>query len=423
MAPWRCKLLLLPLLLTLPNQVCALAITDNNSKNILKLQVPHPERTPAELLRSLADTCDSLGVEAWDVYGDFDRDAACSYLKRFEQEIATEFGKPDAVFMPSGVMAQSIALLIHNSKKPTGKFACHWTSHLLLHEQEGFQYLCGMKPTALGAATHFPAHPLLYSDIQSCSSDVRDSSCLLLELPHRECGGKLTPWQDVEKLQSYCQDNGIAFHCDGARIFEASAGYDKSLAELARPFDSVYISFYKGLGGMSGAMLMGSVEFCEEARVWLRRFGGNLYTLLPYAVSGWTGYQRYWKVPQQDKSIMSFVDKRDKLVRIVQALSTDKACSKVIALDPPIPEVNMVHCYLRPSLEDCQRVRDSIQALLGISIFHRLRALTSDEPAFKSGYRAKLELSLGEANGSISDDAFVQGWTEFCKDISMTMSK
>jgi threonine aldolase len=422
MAPWRWRLLLLPLLLALPNQGSTLAITDNNSKKILKLQVPHPERTPAETLRSLADACDSLGVE-FDVYGDFDRDAASSYLKRFEQEIATEFGKPDAVFMPSGVMAQSIALLIHNSKKPTGKFACHWTSHLLLHEQEGFQGLCGMTPTVLGTSTDFPAHPLLYSDIESCSSDVRDSSCLFLELPHREVGGKLTPWQDVEKLQSYCQEYGIAFHCDGARIFEASAGYDKDVAEIARPFDSVYISFYKGLGGMSGAMLMGSVEFCEEARVWLRRFGGNLYTLMPYAVSGWAGYQRYWKVPQQKKTSMSFLDKKDKLVRIVQKLSTDTACSKVITFDPPVPEVNMVHCYLRPPLEDCQRVRDNIQELLGVSIFHRLRALASDEPAFKSGHRAKLELSLGEANGSISDDAFVQGWTEFCKRLTTTVSK
>jgi threonine aldolase len=422
MALWRCKLLLLPLLM-LPNQVSTLAITDDNGKKILKLQVPHPERTPAETLRSLADACDSLGIEAWDVYGDFDRDAASSYLKRFEQEIATEFGKPDAVFMPSGVMAQSIALLIHNSKKPTGKFACHWTSHLLLHEQEGFQDLCGMKPTVLGTATRFPACPLLYSDIELCSSDVRDSSCLFLELPHREVGGKLTPWQDVEKLKSYCQEYGIAFHCDGARIFEASAGYDKSVAELARPFDSVYISFYKGLGGMSGAMLMGPVEFCEEARVWLRRFGGNLYTLIPYAVSGWAGYQRYWKVPQQDKSILSFLDKKLKLARIVQTLSMDRACTKVITLDPPVPEVNMVHCYLRPPFEDCQRVRDNIQELLGVSIFHRLRALASDEPAFKSGYRAKLELSLGEANGSISDDVFVLGWTEFCKQLTTTVSK
>lgn len=56
----------------------------------------------------------------------------------------------------------------------------------------------------------------------------------------------------------------------------------KNLSELAKPFHSIYISFYKGLGAISGAMLLGNREFCEEARVWLTRFGGNLYTKMPY---------------------------------------------------------------------------------------------------------------------------------------------
>ena len=56
------------------------------------------------------------------------------------------------------------------------------------------------------------------------------------------------------------------------------------MSEIASVFDSVYISFYKGLGSISGAMIMGEKDFCDEARVWLRRFGGNLYTLLPYCM-------------------------------------------------------------------------------------------------------------------------------------------
>lgn len=78
------------------------------------------------------------------------------------------------------------------------------------------------------------------------------------------------------------------------RIWEASGAHSGShtVADIAGHFDSCYVSFYKGVGGMTGAMLLGGTEFCEEARVWLRRFGGNLYTLAPYAVSCWAGFRR-----------------------------------------------------------------------------------------------------------------------------------
>ena len=50
-------------------------------------------------------------------------------------------------------------------------------------------------------------------------------STIILELPHREIGGKLTPWDEVEEISKLCKERGIQFHCDGARIFEASVGY------------------------------------------------------------------------------------------------------------------------------------------------------------------------------------------------------
>eukprot|EP01083_Nonionella_stella_P040458 109787_1 len=71
-------------------------------------------------------------------------------------------------------------------------------------------------------------------------------STLMIELPHRELGGKLPPWDDVISIGKLCKSENIRYHCDGAWIFEASAGYKKNLAELAEPFDSMYVSFYKG---------------------------------------------------------------------------------------------------------------------------------------------------------------------------------
>lgn len=421
----------------------AMATTTSNSKP-LRLQVPHPALTPKETLEALAVQCEELGVDEWDVYGDFHKTAADSFLRQFEAELAQEFQKEDAVFIPSGVMAQSIALLIHSRKNDVGtmtttgttttpKFICHATSHLLLHEQDAFRELCGLEVVSLprhGPGTGLGAPPLLYDHVYAYlqAQDHEDGiSTILVELPHRELGGKLTPWEDIIMMRQLASSKGIAFHCDGARIFEATTGYGKTVAELAEPFDSIYISFYKGLGGISGAMLLGPKEFCDEARIWLRRFGGNLYTLLPYAVSGWSGYRRNWVQPRQllgeENAQMSFQQKKDKLLRLAEAFSSKEALSQVLTLEPTEPHIPMVHCYLRTAFSLSETIRDTIEKKMGVSIFHRLRPIEDSDPAFQKGYRCKFELSIGEANGSIPDDIWIKAWDRFGNDARMGMSE
>ena len=185
--------------------------------------------------------------------------ATTSFLRQFENEVARDFGKEDAVFMPSGVMAQNIALLIHSQKsKMTSssssssssasaltsplRFACHHTSHLLLWEEHAYEQLLNMEVVEIStkdaAANGMHVPPMGYQDVSHCfhnieneksskddSSDVRDLSTLIIELPHRELGGKLTPWNDVLDIGKLCKEKGVKYHCDGARIFEASAGY------------------------------------------------------------------------------------------------------------------------------------------------------------------------------------------------------
>ena len=408
------------------NSPCSTTVTVPATS--IQLQQPHPSLSPGETLRLLAEHCDELGIHNWDVYGDFHLTPGDSFLRRFESEVAAEFQKEDAVFVPSGVMAQSIALLIHSKKKHTNRqtkqcFACHATSHLLLHEQEGFSELCQMEAISLprlDPGTGFDAPPLLFQHVEEYlrAEDSEDViSTLLLELPHRELGGKLTPWDDILLMRQLTAQRGIAFHCDGARIFEATSGYEKSPAELAEPFDSLYVSFYKGLGGISGAMLLGSNEFCDEARVWLRRFGGNLYTLLPYVVSAWRGFRNNWQqVITPDKRSMSFAEKKNKLVRISQRLSRSKAISRILTLEPMIPQVNMAHLYLRVAVQDAERNRDRVVDELGVSIFHRLRPIDETEiVAHAQGFMCRFELSIGEANGSISDDVWIAAWERFAK--------
>jgi len=239
-------------------------------------------------------------------------------------------------------------------------------------------------------------------------------STLILELPHRELGGKLTPWNEVHQISKLCKEECIHFHCDGARIFEASAGYGLSLPKLAKPFDSVYISFYKGLGGISGAMLLGSSSFCTEARKWLRRFGGNLYTLVPYAASGWSGYKRHVK---GEGRIATFEEKQEKLAHIVNHLSNMEDVSSVLSFDPPIPETNMFHGLLRASAEECLHASKKVEEESGICVLSRVRDIDETDPAFDSGFRSKFELAMGDTNFLIENDAFYTGWKDLVNEI------
>jgi threonine aldolase len=190
------------------------------------------------------------------VYGGFSElpnhyfsEASSSYLRKFEAEIAKDFGKEDAVFMPSGVMAQNIALLIHSKKEHLSdadrkvydmRFACHHSSHLLLWEEDSYSKLVELRAVEIdtkskGEGIEIPAMKM--QDVESVFKREMKGyddgmalvetglSTLIIELPHRELGGRLTPWEDVISIGELCKKNGVKYHCDGARIFEASAGY------------------------------------------------------------------------------------------------------------------------------------------------------------------------------------------------------
>lgn len=376
----------------------------------LLLQSPHPLLPPADTFRQLADFCESNRVSEFDVYGDFDNPE--TYVRRFERELAHELGKEDAVFMPSGGMAQSIALLIH-SEQERGTFACHASCHLLIHENNAYRDLLNMEVISLEtfAKESIAPVPLDFETVQTQLKDKPQVSTLILEIPHRELGGKLTAWRDVELMRDFCETNDIAFHCDGARLFEASVAFPgKSLKDLAEPFDSVYLSFYKGLAGLSGAMLLGSNEFCEEARIWLRRFGGNLYTLLPYVVSANAGYQNYWL---GRNGALSFAQKKDKLCRILMLLKQHPIVSQVVRFEPEEPQVSMVHGYFFDSVENCQIALDRAALDVGMKALHRIRSVHVNPFAVDNHYQSMFEWNMGEASAQVEDEKFVRAWEAF----------
>jgi threonine aldolase len=230
----------------------------------------HGSPRPRDRLKELARVVDE--GERGDRYGEGER------LERLERRTAELLGKDAAVFMPSGTMAQQIALRIWCERRGVRTVAFHPTCHLELHEEKAYARLHGLHATLVGD----PNSLVTLADLEHIREPV---AAVLLELPQREIGGRLPAWDDLVAQTDWARANGVALHLDGARLWEAQPFYARSHAEIAGLFDSVYVSFYKGLGGMAGAALAGDAELASEARVWQRRHGGTLVTMFPYVLA------------------------------------------------------------------------------------------------------------------------------------------
>ena len=203
-------------------------------------------------------------------------------VARLEQEVAELLGKPAAVFMPSGIMAQQSALRVYADRAGTSRVAVHGLSHLLVHELNALEEVHRLRIERLTSEPRQPRPDEL-------AAIPGKLAAVALELPLRDAGFVLPTWDELVVFAESCAERGVPLHLDGARLWESTPYLEHSLAEVAALASTVYVSFYKGLGGLSGAALAGPEDVIAEARRWQRRLGGNVFTLLPYAVSAREG--------------------------------------------------------------------------------------------------------------------------------------
>ncbi len=244
----------------------------------------HPFRDVRTRMQEIADS--SYAEYKTDHYGNG------GFVSVFEAELAELLGKESAVFMPSGTMAQQIALRIWADRAGNRTVAFHPTCHLELHEHMGYQELHHLDAVLLGE----PDRLFTLEDLEAVDRPI---SSLLVEFPQREIGGQLPTWLEFSKIASYAKSKGIKLHLDGARLWECGPYFQSSYSEICEPFDSVYVSFYKLLAGLPGAALAGPKDFIDEARIWMRRHGGNLVHMFPNAISAKIGMDRHLpRVPE-----------------------------------------------------------------------------------------------------------------------------
>ncbi len=221
---------------------------------------------PPELLASIGPDVDP------DLYGDGGVVAA------LERYIAEVLGKPAAVFLPSGTMAQAATLRVHADDRGRRTVLWHPYCHLEQHEGGAYARLHGLVGRSVGELERL----LTLDDLTSVAEPA---AAVVWELPQRDLGGQIPEWEDLTAQVAWARDRGAAVHLDGARLWEAAAGYERSPAEVAALFDTVYVSFYKGIGALPGCCVAGSENDVAQVREWRGRMGGTLFALWPAAAS------------------------------------------------------------------------------------------------------------------------------------------
>ncbi len=331
---------------------------------------------------SLADEFQMLSD--WCAAGDASRDSygEGALIEDFERRIAGLVGKPAAAFMPSGVMAQLAAVRIWTERARLDRFGLHPTSHLIVHEHEAYQAIFGLH----GAVVGDRLRPMTTADLAAERSPL---GCLIVELPIREAGGQLPTWEELEALKDACRQRAIPLHMDGARLWESRAFYDRPYAEIAAGFASVYVSAYKGLGGIAGAVLAGDEDFVAEARVWRRRMGGTLIHQHPMIASA--AMRLDARLAQMD-------------ALYARALTLAEALAGVpgLVVNPATPHTNMMHLYFQAPAEAVMDRRDAIAERDGVWL------IGGAKPAEVPGWCVS-ELYVGDNLLALGDAEVVAG--------------
>ncbi|GKQ37273.1 low specificity L-threonine aldolase [Streptomyces sp. A012304] len=216
--------------------------------------------------------------EPADIYGN-------GVVEALEERVAALLGTEAAVFFPTGTMAQQVALRCWAGRTGNPAVALHALAHPEVHERGAFTAVSGLRPVRVTGEPRLPTA----DEVRAVEEPF---GALMLELPLRDAGFVLPSWEELTEVVEAARERDAVVHFDGARLWECTVHFGRSLDEIAGLADSVYVSFYKSLDGFGGAALAGPRALVEEARAWRHRYGGMVFQQFPTALSALAGLER-----------------------------------------------------------------------------------------------------------------------------------
>jgi threonine aldolase len=268
-----------------------------------------------------------------------------------EETVAGLLGKPAALWFPKGVTAQQAALLVHAAETRSRVVALHPKSHLAFDEQDALDRLAGLLPRRIGQDDR----PFTLGELQEVTEPL---AAVIVELPLRRAAFQAPSWEELTGIATWARDRGIPFHIDGARIWEVAPWYGKSLEEISALADTVYVSFYKGLGGMGGCVLAGPTNVIQAAKPWRNRYGGDLAIAFPFVVTALDGLAEH-------------LPRMGSYHRHACAIAAALA-EAGLAVHPVVPHGNSFQVHFPASAAALTRAAHAVAADAGIWLFGRI---------------------------------------------------
>ncbi len=197
--------------------------------------------------------------------------------KALEEEFARITGKEKAIYLPTGTMANQLAIKLLNGSNT--KVIVPDNSHVFRDEADAAQSVHNLRLIPLGKdKPYFELHDVENAIQYLNENEVFKSGLgtVMIENPIRRADGTVIPLETIIEITDYCREHGYKLHLDGARIHIASAYSKVPVSEYASHFDTIYVSLYKYLNAGSGAMLCGDAAFIDQIPHQIKILGGTM---------------------------------------------------------------------------------------------------------------------------------------------------
>ena len=204
-----------------------------------------------------------------------------------QEQMAWIMGKEAGLMVPSGTMANAIAIRTHT--QPGDEIITEEHSHVYVYEAGGFAALSGCSVALVPGERGIMNAESVKAKIRKpseCSSHYPNGSLVCIENTSNRGGGTFYPQSAIDEIAEVARESDCALHLDGARLFNAAVASGEDPARIVRDCDTVSICISKGLGAPVGGVLVGSREVIDQAHRWRKTFGGGMRQAGMLAASG-----------------------------------------------------------------------------------------------------------------------------------------
>ncbi len=195
-------------------------------------------------------------------------------INELEELTAKMFGMEAAVFCPSGTMTNQIAIKCHT--QPGDEVICEESAHVYQYEGGGIAFNSSASVKLLNGDRGRITTEQVLTAINPDDNHKAKSSLLCLENTSNRGGGSCYDFTEIKKMQAVCKEKNLAFHLDGARLWNALVAKNETPMQYGEAFDSISVCLSKSLGCPVGSLLLGKNTFIKKARRIRKVFGGGM---------------------------------------------------------------------------------------------------------------------------------------------------